>query len=275
MHVQRRKEAVLAGAAACAAALAILAAIATTPSESTALTSCGGGGRPYAALGDSIVTGATGWPPDPFGWGSSYADRFQGNHLGPLYGTYLVNLAENGDTSWDLLQLLRTDATLRYWVSRACVITICIGGNNLLRCAGWPFYSDFGSSELSCASYGANRFASDWPQILAELDKLNPNAARFVMTVYNPFRDQNVWWAWNDRDNHRRLEPYLHSMRNTILYWQAAGGYDIGDAHVDWHGTSGGTYRVCNYTNMCNIARDPHPTGSGDAQIAARHASVD
>ncbi|SHF05635.1 SGNH/GDSL hydrolase family protein [Alkalibacter saccharofermentans] len=76
----------------------------------------------YVNLGDSIAYGMSAEPR------KSYFERFD-RFLGPSQS---FNLGIPGETSGDLLGKLKTNSSFQYAVSQADIITISIGGNNLL-----------------------------------------------------------------------------------------------------------------------------------------------
>jgi lysophospholipase L1-like esterase len=242
-----------------------------TPTEA-ALTTCGAGtSRQYTALGDSIVTGAAGWPPFDWNGGPSYASYLR-DFLSASGGTTtFVNFAKNGDTSGDLLGKLMSSAGLRAAVQQACVITVCIGGNDLLGCGSWPF----ASVNTGCLDAGAARFEANWPKILAQIRALNSKASLYAMTVYNPVprRDTWLWPSNNDKANHDRLEVRLQRINGKIrdAGLQATYNYEVAEVHDDWLGRfANGKWKVESYTNFPWL-RDPHPTDTGDRRARDLH----
>lgn len=130
----------------------------------------------YLALGDSITAG--------YSVGSSFSfPTVYGNFLKRHNSELSVhNLGVNGLTTHGLLKLLQCNCRLRHQVSRASLITITIGSNDLLQLIRNPNHS-ITPSQL--------------PVILANIGKtlaqigdivrlLNPMAIVKVATLYNP-----------------------------------------------------------------------------------------
>ena len=78
----------------------------------------------YLALGDSITTG---YKPDDTTVDSPFA-----NQIANAKGYDLTNLAENGETTTSLLAKLQSDGDDYIDVSDADLITITIGGNDMM-----------------------------------------------------------------------------------------------------------------------------------------------
>ncbi len=187
----------------------------------------------YLNLGDSIAFGMSADD------GSSYYD---------LYSDYLwdygIASAPNvfsmpGITSWELLGALAADEDLQEAVEQADVITVSIGGNNLLRGMIGALFLEYGLNpeektiidlmgaiiaegeevwyeitaglvaqlqvpDDDCPLWeGSNQFVQDWPMILGAINELNPNAHVIAMTIYNPI--------------HKKESPEFHALVNDLL----------------------------------------------------------
>jgi lysophospholipase L1-like esterase len=200
----------------------------------------------YTALGDSIAygTGAT----DLVG----YTDLFNA-HLTKVFGegTYL-NLSYDGATSKQLLWALYNSTDLQTAVGASEVITISIGGNDLLG----PFLEAFGGviflyymdpdntvdfesllSDLAEWELDPTtqpqfnmmlsdlmiefpnfvyNFATNWGLIISRIRALNPEADIYVNTVFNPLKfSQNLY---------QFADPAIQGLNVPILF--LAGTYD-------------------------------------------------
>ena len=144
----------------------------------------------YVALGDSIATGTV----YPGKVNVSYVHSFY-DYLKSLNSSSTVvlrDLVYDGDTSSQFLNRLNTDTVIRSALATADVVTISIGGNNLMQAArnnsivGYDFFNI--SSVV--AESGRKAFETDWPQIVQLLNDLtlNPNCKIIVNTIYNPYR---------------------------------------------------------------------------------------
>jgi lysophospholipase L1-like esterase len=180
-------------------------------------------GITYTALGDSIAfgTGATD--------GVGYTDMFN-THLERKFGPGLyINLSADGVTSDELLAALLYPGdpfNVQSAVSAADIITISIGGNDLLgpfqeTLNGFialnytipdgggainfeAFISDFTEWEMDQSAQPAitamfaglysdwpglvQNFAMNWTQIIGIIRDLNPTADVYVNTVFNPLK---------------------------------------------------------------------------------------
>ncbi len=223
----------------------------------------------YLALGDSIATGTL----HHFARVTSYTE-----HLYHMLGrrdrrTRMVNLAQDGDTTRELLYKLG-QGWYQSWVRRADLITLSIGGNNLMRAASIP---GFTSICVPRANAGVRAFCSDWEKIVAQLRSLNPNCVLVVMTVYDPYdRSQSLGGGYAaDRGLRTLAERYLGQINGTIES-QCQGRYLIADIHSLFDRFSyGGMGRVASlYSSGLYILRNPHPTPYGHWLIARAHADV-
>lgn len=224
----------------------------------------GGGGKPikdnppaeptqqivYTALGDSIATGDY-----AFGKDISYAERYR-DTLSSSYLVDFVNLAVSGDDSSDMLGLLGV-ADVQSRIQSSDIITISIGGNNIMPCRGF----NFSSIDQACSEAGVAQFQNDWSLIVSEINRLNPDVTIYVNNVYNPYRGNESIFAAAD--------VYIQQINGIIS--SGSGPYSVVDVYSAFYGKSGSTWNVCTYTYFCNWIRDPHPTDAGHRKIAELH----
>ncbi len=160
----------------------------------------------YVPLGDSIAYGIGASSSD-----KSYVGRMSG-YLSKKYKSFSVeNLTIPGITSSQLLLQLTNpelavssepkDFELRDYAIKVCkstqsaiktadVITISIGGNNLL---GGSDVAN-GKIDFVAVSRSVAGFSSDWTKIIQAIKKLNPDVKILAMTVYDPFKkDDNLY----------------------------------------------------------------------------------
>jgi len=135
--------------------------------------------RQLLVLGDSIGTGA--------GATTTYADELAARLDPPAD---IRNLARNGWTTVDLLAALRDDPPFRGAVAEADLVTVTIGGNDLL--AARRAYLDGtcgGADGLDCVRTAVAQLAERWDAIAAELTALaREDATIATATIYDPFR---------------------------------------------------------------------------------------
>lgn len=214
----------------------------------------------YTALGNSIA----------FGVGATinygYVNYFR-DFLATLFPCVnLNNRANSGFASSDLLHQLQTDTSTREAVKKADLITISIGGGDLLDCFPQPL-----PTIPACLSNAVATFAQNWPLIMREIRKRNRSHAEiFVMTVYNPFR--------GDDPNFNTAEVFIQQINNVIKANRSTCHYKVVDVHADFLGqfTNTRQWRVCTWTHFCEVPippnpPDPHPTDSGHLEIARLH----
>lgn len=200
----------------------------------------------YTALGDSIAYGTGGTE------GIGYTDLFN-DHLIQVYGEGIfVKFAQDGVTSSDLLGTLLDPMDsygLQADISQSQVITISIGGNDLLK----PFMQEFGMIIVynyldfetglidfeglmidleawqndpynpdyahfgTMLSYLSNdvfpnaivNFANNWAQIIGRIRLLSPTATIIVNTGYNPFVNIPMLQAW--------VDPFVQAINAIIM----------------------------------------------------------
>ena len=213
----------------------------------------------YTALGDSIARG--------MGATASYGyvDHVRDSLLTRHRAVVLVNAAIPGMASGDLLLQLRTDPVTRAAVKQAQVLTISIGGNNLLPCAS----DNYETVDTACAAAGVAAFRRDWAQLLAEIrEGIGARAALYAMTLYNPYP--------GDHPNYAVADSYIEQLNATIrdAGYTAGYRYAYAEAHGAFRGQAGGTWKVCLWTHFCEVARDPHPSDGGHRELAALHAAL-
>jgi lysophospholipase L1-like esterase len=192
----------------------------------------------YVALGDSIAAGV--------------GDNGPGGYVG-RYGAYvasdravgvaLQNLTVSGSTSQDLLTTLTTNAGVRAAVAAADLITLDIGGNDvLIGIFAYKGATCGGADGQDCLRQAVQTAGTNWPAIAAELRTLNPGAAIRTMSYYNPFVVDSAGAV---------VRTYTAAL-NAIIR-ETAGGYGIAvaEAAIAFNGKSG--------------TEDPVPKGYIDA----------
>jgi len=223
----------------------------------------------YLALGDSIATGTL----HNFARVTSYTGYLNHTLRKRGYRTRMVSLAQDGDTTHELLYKLG-QTWFQSWVRRADLITLSIGGNNLMRAASIP---GFTSVCVPKAEAGVCAFCSDWEKIIEQLRALNPDCALITMTVYNPYNHtQNLGSGYRADCGLRELTERHLSKINGVIESQCRGRYRVADIHTLFdrfsHGEMG---RVASlYSSGLYILRNPHPTSYGHWLISRAHADV-
>lgn len=194
-------------------------------------------------LGDSIGTGA--------GATTSYAAELVERLGRPLD---LRNLARNGWTTSDLLTALQEDPRFRGAVAEADLITVTIGGNDLL--AARRAYLDGtcgGADGLDCVRAAVADLGQRWDAIAAELRSLAPEAATIVTaTIYDPFAGVSP-----DAAITQTLDDYLTQANAAIRDRASAHGIAVAPVAESFAG-------------QADLISDDgiHPSDSGHARIA-------
>ncbi len=214
----------------------------------------------YVALGDSIGTGDT-----SRGTTSSYIVGFY-NYLvssNPDVSVTLRNLSTNGDDSSDLLGKLRADTNCTGDVAKATVLTLNIGGNNVLPAGE----SSFSRINHTVAQEGTLRFESDYPLIIDEIRRCNPTVEIITMTLYNPYNAISIRYYEGDPVLHQEVEYYVSRINAKIreitdTKYRYAEVHDIWKANYAEVGKMGSvTYFYPNV--LLKFTRDPHPNQTG------------
>lgn len=213
----------------------------------------------YTALGDSIAlgVGAT----NNYGYVNYFKD-----YLATLYHkVILTNHAVAGFTSTNLLNnQLKQNQAVRESVKKAEVITISIGGANLLGCFSGGTIND------ECAAKGVLAFIHDWPLIMNEIrNSIGSKARVLVMTIYNPFIGSSP--------NFDKAENFIQQINYVIrsLGYRDMFHYEVVDVHENFLGLfPDGTWKVCTWTHFCKLPPNPHPTDSGHIEIARLHEVI-
>ena len=241
----------------------------------------------YAALGDSIAYGMSATP------GSGYVNLLY-NNLSSISGNenmQLDNLGIPGETSSALLSQLQTDPATIAAVSKAKVITVSIGGNNLLSpliaTVAKAFNLDPTSAnfttELAAAladpnsqatlaaampeiqtnlTAGAQQFAADWPQIVGTIRTLAPQAEIYVSTLYDPINSQDPLY--------QSFDPIIQGINAVIA--TPGSGYKVADVYTAFQAYQGSEPLV-NFS-LYTGQLDPHPTTTGHAVIFQSHLNA-
>lgn len=217
----------------------------------------------YAALGDSVTVGMSAYinydPPIYYG----YADRLN-TAIGLYMPTDYVNKGIAGLDSTEMLAMLKSDGQYRASASGKDLVTINIGGNNLLTPFIGAVFGIFGvlvsgevdeneiyllknliqamSEEDAMSTYALlsypdgqlatelrNRtkaFKSDFPRIIASIKKMSPDAVIIVNNLYNPLVSEDPLYAL--------VEKYVVQINKTIDGLSEEGGFAVADVYSEF-----------------------------------------
>jgi len=241
----------------------------------------------YVALGDSVATGTV------TGWSSiisyvTYFHQYLKNYYGSGTNVTLQNLAKDGRQTGGLLESLETDSTTINAVTNADIITISIGGNNLMQAAEIPGFTNI---DWVLADKGVYDFNNHWEKIISKIRELNTKGAKIIVTtVYNPYnvspprgyeKDIGLHGKTESRLSGEGLEYYdangvLHVVDgiNKVILSNTNLGYAVADVH-----TAYSTYQPSSmgkityfYPSLWGyLFRNPHPKAAGQEIITNLH----
>lgn len=233
-----------------------LAAAACTAVPGASDTDEGGPGPPepvhYVALGDSLATGAGAQR----GYAERYAERLDRHVDAPVA---FDNLARGGWTSADLLDAVRGDPAFVDGLRGADVVTLDIGGNDLLDAQRQALDGTCGGD--ACLHATVDEFRSNWDAIVMEVQEAaGGDPELLAVDLYNPFVSDLQMRGLLDR-----LQPFLDAVNDHIAV--SADTHDIGVApvHAAFNGEDGREDPVARGL----ISDDGlHPSDDGHALIA-------
>lgn len=210
----------------------------------------------YVALGDSLATG--------FGAIRGYVPRYK-DHIQNDTGVSvkLNNLAQNGWTSSDLLNAIKTDRTMRRAVSGAEVLTWDIGGNDL-REARDQYKSGTcgGSDNQDCLRQTVAIFKSNWDGTIAEIFSLRSTSNTIIRTmdIYNPYVNED-----KADGSFTVFKPYLDDVDNYIATTSTNNNIPYAQVYLAFNGPNGDEDpEDKGYIGLDGL----HPNDTGHAVIA-------
>lgn len=172
--------------------------------------------KKMVALGDSIAYGMSAEP------GAGYVDLLfkELNSKAEYKGLELVNKSNPGDNSSDLLNKLKNDNNIRNEVSKAKIIALSIGGNDILGpivkyiAAMYELSTEDPNFQAKLSKKitedpqlllklavdekipamlknGIITFGANWGKIITEIKKLSPKADVYALALYNPCKSDS------------------------------------------------------------------------------------
>lgn len=209
----------------------------------------------YVSLGDSIATGTL----TPFSRTFSFVWYLR-NALGEKGEQPRVcNLARNGDTSRDLLWKLQHWGFFRREIQKADMVTVSIGGNDLLRAGTIPGFSRINVHMANC---GTKSFLRNWGRIVSEIRAINRTAQMVVLNVYNPYNQTGC-----DRYLCECTDRFLAQINHAIAA-HSQGNYRIADCYTAYKKYAKGRMHQVSCLYPATLFRNPHPTPWAQGLIA-------
>jgi lysophospholipase L1-like esterase len=172
----------------------------------------------YVALGDSLAVG-TGASLN--GYVNRYADYLRTDTSTQVS---VINLGQDGQTSSELLHVLRNDASSREAVRAASVITFNTGLNDLGH-AGQAYENETcgGADNKDCLREAVEAFKENWDAIITELLSLCSSSNTIIRTIgmgHTPkiFIDDAItaWPSEGKIEDFRFLKPYVEEINHHI-----------------------------------------------------------
>ncbi len=224
-------------------------------------------------LGDSIGTGHS--LPDYNSNGNPKSQYSWATLLSEAYGAKQVNLAVDGDTTSDLLEVISGVGNRRI-ISKAKVICISIGGNNFLQMMSRLLLSGSMLNEEAVESaYLEMQSAaeSDLDAIFAALKEINPDAEVLVQTLFEPYRYFTVQIT-PDKTVAEWMGSFIDRYNEVLKATAASHGFTVVDVARKFE-TDGGENWVYSSMREGTLAEavaalaisNPHPTKDGHRGI--------
>ena len=172
----------------------------------------------YVALGDSVATGTLTYFNQTTGYPSYIVSSLRNNSSFDKKLRFM-NLAQDGDTSSQLLWRIRNSNTHQNAIKNADFITVSIGGNNIMSAVNIPGFNTF---KPLVAKRGVEQFKSTWGEIAKVIRQLNPRCKVYVMTLYNPYNKTPFLPSryFSDKGLNEIAEGYISEINNTILSYR-------------------------------------------------------
>lgn len=246
----------------------------------------------YVALGDSIPLGSyVDFDPEPFkNHHETYVDMFGS----AMVAEEIYNYAVDGAKIEDLVYTTPSAIMLAN-LARADVITLSIGGNNLMQSAmypplePYPMYN-FNKINLLAAEFGQITFVELWPQLIAMIKSINPDVTLLVLNIYNPYSStetgSTVHFIFPSTEIPVATDVNLRLLIDSFLY-KTPYGMGINDAVelqadlfyylvVDAYSAFGEDDSYTHFYDMPidSPFRDPHPSQKGQNRLAELHEEI-
>lgn len=161
----------------------------------------------YTALGDSVSAGTehtSFFMEHP----SAYPNLLSNKLRNSGKCVILDNQSIPGATTEDLLYWLDNDTLVQEAVKKANLITISIGGNNILFAGVRSGYTEIYDNT---AKEGVDSFCDDLPRIIDKINSLNKNNPEIlIMNLYNTYHP--LEWGSVIFEDGRSEEGFLHDM---------------------------------------------------------------
>ncbi|VDG30770.1 ethanolamine utilization protein EutQ [Lactobacillus sp.] [Lactiplantibacillus mudanjiangensis] len=133
------------------------------------------------AVGDSLTEGV--------------GDETEGGYVGQIKDILTkkqnlkvstTNAGKSGDRSDQILARINKSKTLQKKIAAADVLTVTVGGNDLLQTLEGALTSNNTAKNNTTVAKAQTTYAAKLTKLFNKLRQLNPNASMFVFSIYNP-----------------------------------------------------------------------------------------
>lgn len=179
------------------------------------------------AVGDSLTQGV--------------GDQSEGGYVGQIKAMLekkqnltvsTTNAGKSGDRSDQILARINKSKTLQKQIANADVITVTVGGNDLLQTLEGSITSTSTAKNNSTVAKAQTEYAAKLKKLFDKLQGLNKNASIFVFSIYNPIyvNFPNVTSIthyisqWNDQTK-TTISSYNHTYFMDINWTMSHGQY--------------------------------------------------
>jgi lysophospholipase L1-like esterase len=214
-----------------------IASLAAPPAPAAALTP---GSWRYTSLGDSMAFGA--FAPFAGGYAYEYDDRIEAD---TGLNVRLAPLGVPGWRSGELLEGLRENWLIRYFVSRSSVVTWNIGGNDLIGARNkYKKKNCGGDDNQACFREAVSAFKANWNAIVAEILSLRSSRDTILRTmdIYNPFVNEDKaadTWPGDQGNDFQVVKRYLEEVNAHIATTAEASGIRSARVYRAFNGPTG------------------------------------
>ncbi len=194
----------------------------------------------YTGLGDSIGFGL--FAPIGDGYVPGYERLIEADSG---VNVNAINLSVPGWTSSDLLGAIRGNLFFRLSVFTSTIVTVNIGGNDLLGARGsYKNRTCGGADNQDCLRTGVAVFRDNFNAIMANVLSLRSTRNTIIRTmdIYNPYvnedRGQDTWP--NDQGNDFQVfKPYLDAINGQIAATAIARNIPYAQVYLAFNGPNG------------------------------------
>ena len=171
-----------------------------------------------------------------------------------------------------------SDSVVAPLISNADVITICVGANDIMDAVARTLSGlDKYNVNWTAVDQGRDNFEANWYRIIDGIEEMNPDVTLIVMTVYNPYRSNDSYYAQANsyfEDNTAGNYGLNYIIRNTETLYDALLSDNFDYRVVDIYNAFNASSNKDSLTGFYNRFCDPHPNQAGHNLIFAEHNKI-